>query len=226
MHDIFSARMTGEAVRQLELLQQICGENCWDHVTFVTTKWPDEAIQVDLELGTKESDLRRVFWRPMLRRKAKMFRFENSRASAETITRSLMYQTPVKFALQEEMDSGKTLAETAAGRFVIDTREQDERRHGTLKEALRPSGGGGPAACSGSGCADDDDDVESLYESIEKRKRMENVLEEDVEAEVEKDMKTKLKNLFKNGKKPTVSTILSMLIGLSSFAINLAMALA
>ncbi|KIW85157.1 hypothetical protein Z517_00547 [Fonsecaea pedrosoi CBS 271.37] len=224
LHDILSARMTGEAVRQLELLQQICGENCWDHVTFVTTKWPDEASQGVLELGTKESDLRRIFWRPMLRKKAKMFRFENSRASAETILRSLMSQAPVKFALQEEMDSGKTLAETTAGKFIICAREQDEKRIQALKEGHQSSAAAasGPSATA----ADTDDDVEELYEHIETRRKTENVLEEDVNEELEKDLKTKMKDFLKGGKKPTVTTILSLLIGLSSFAFNLITALA
>jgi hypothetical protein len=217
--------MTGEAVRQLELLQQICGEQAWDHVTFVTTKWPDEASQVALELGTKESDLRRIFWRPMLRKKAKMFRFENSRASAETILRSLMSQAPVRFALQEEMDSGKTLAETTAGKFVIGAREMDERR---IKE-LRSGEPASVALCSSAKAVDaDDDNVEELVEHVENRRRTENVLEEDVQEEVENDLKTKMKEFFKKGggKKPTVTTVLSLLIGLSSFAINLITALA
>ncbi|OAP60218.1 hypothetical protein AYL99_05220 [Fonsecaea erecta] len=229
LHDIFSAKMTAEGVRQLELLQHICGETCWDHVTFVTSKWPEEAIQQVFELGTKESDLRRDFWRPMLRKKAKMFRFENTRASAETILRSLMSQAPVKFALQEEMDSGKTLAETTAGKFVVDTRERDERRIRALKEGQPATAAAATPGSSTRAAAvadDDDDDVDKLYEHIESRRRAENVLEEDVNEEVEKDLKTKMKDFLKGGKKPSVATILSLLIGLSSFAINLITALA
>lgn len=206
-HDIFNARMTGDAIRQLEMLQRIVGDSNWGHVTFVTTKWPDENTQSMLELGTKEADLRRQYWKPMLRRKAKMFRFENNNLSAEAIVRSLLNQDPVKFNLQAEMEQGKSLADTEAGRFIVGARKSDEQKFFEMKK-------------TGSVSHSRDDEFDELEKSVDARKRTEEVLVEDVQENVKKDLKTRVKEEFRE-KKPTLLQIVSFLVGITSIAFNI-----
>lgn len=206
-HDIFNARMTGDAVRQLEMLQRIVGDANWSHVSFVTTKWPDETTQSMLELGTKEADLRRQYWKPMLRKKARMYRFENSGLSAEAIVRSLIYQDPVRFALQVEMEQGKSLAQTEAAKYIIGARKVDEQKYGEMKQIE-------------GGYRSDDMDFDELEKSVNIRKRTEGILDEDVQEGVKKDLRTRVKEEFK-AKKPTLITIVSFLVSLTSVAMNI-----
>jgi len=136
-----------------------------------------------------------------------MFRFENSSLSAEVIVKSLIYQEPVKFALQVEMEKGKSLAETDAGRFVVGAREHDEQRYSDLKEAT-------------SSRKSEEAEIEELKHSLPIRQKTEGMLQADVQAGVEKDLRTRVKEEFRS-RKPTVISIVSFLIGVGSLAVNI-----
>jgi hypothetical protein len=213
--------MTGEAVRQLGILRKICGEGNWDHVSFVTTKWPEDQVYRErLELGTKESDLRKDYWRPMIRKGSGMYRFEGTKASAETIVRSLMSQPPVTFALQREMTQFGSLAESEAGRFVIEARDEDERRcqqSSSAAQAASPS-----PSPKRYGTFLTAQELADLVQSIENRKRSENKLAENVQENVRGRIKAEVKKGIKEtGKVPSAVSLVSVLIGLGSLAANL-----
>jgi len=212
LHDINLPRMTGEAVRQLILLQKISGKQNWKSITFVTTKWPELAHQQKYNLGVREADLRREHWRIMIRNGAKVFRFTDTVESAEVIVRSLMQQDDVLFTIQQEMKQGQSLANTSAGKFVIEARQEDEKRHSEMSEELKNEAGNQRLSM----------DIASLQGSIKNRKNGEENLDEHVQAAVEHEIKIKVEEeLKKNGRRPTLATIVQFLLTLGSFTANI-----
>ena len=208
--------MTGEPMRQLVLLQKICGEDNWNHVSLVTTQWPDEKMQQKFELGTRESDLRREYWRPMIRKGSAMNRFDGDQRSAESIVRSLMAKGSTNFALQREMIEHTTLAETTAGKFIIEARRKDENLvQGEEFERLPYQSQLQP------------DDMAELPESIRQRKSAEPKLQQNIQEAVEVKINQNLrKEAKRTGRFPRLADIISIIIGLGSLATNLAQVLA
>ena len=207
--------MTGEALRQLVLLQKICGEDNWNHVSLVTTQWPDENMRQKFELGTRESDLRRAYWRPMIRKGSAMNRYDGDQRSAESIVRSLMAKGCTKFALQKEMLEYHTLAETTAGKFVIEARQKDESLIRGEEFDKLPYQSQLRA-----------EDMAELPESISQRKSTEPKLQQNIQEAVEGKMKQTLRDEAKRaGRYPRLADIISILIGLGSLATNLVQAL-
>lgn len=208
--------MTGEAVRQIEMLKRICGPENWGNVMLVTTKWPPKEFQQKHNLAVREGDLRREYWKEMIRGGSKMWRFEDNKDSAQAIIRSLMQKQAVVFALQKEMAKGRPLANTAAGAFVISERHNDEERHEKLAQDLKTSPHDKELAQY----------VETLQESIDQRRKNEDRLDEDIVGAVEKDMKTTLKQeLKKLGRRPTVANIVMWFLSVGSFTANIVLAL-
>lgn len=205
--------MTGEALRQLTLLQKTCGEDNWKNVSFITTKWPDERMQQKYELGTREGDLRKIYWRPMLRIGSRMYRFEDTAASAQSIIRSMVSQPAVKFALQEEMARTGSLADTSAGKFVIAAREEDEKRYQTVRN---------PSAQKDMSSQE----LQQMQESIQKRKQTEAVLQENVGEQINSTLQDHVKQeMRKTGKRPTVVSLIGILIGIGSFCASVVQAI-
>jgi hypothetical protein len=207
--------MTGEAVRQLEMLKRICGPENWGNVMLVTTKWPPKEFQQKYNLAVREGDLRRDYWREMIRSGSKMWRFEDNQSSAQAIIRSLMQKQPVVFTLQKEMAKGQPLAKTTAGAFVIAERHQDEERHERMSQDLKSNP-------HDKGLSET---METLQGSIEQRRKNEEKLDEDVAGAVEEDMKTILKEEFKKkGRHPTVTNIITWLLSVGLFTANVVLA--
>jgi hypothetical protein len=144
-----------------------------------------------------------------------MFRFNDTMESAEVIVRSLMQQDDVLLTIQQEMKQGQSLANTSAGKFVIEARQQDEKRHSEMSESLKKEPGNGRLSA----------DVANLQGSIKNRKSTEDNLEEHVQAAVEHEIKVKVKEeLKKHGRRPKLVTIIGFLLGLGSFTANMVQA--
>ncbi|KAF8243439.1 P-loop containing nucleoside triphosphate hydrolase protein, partial [Wilcoxina mikolae CBS 423.85] len=85
LYDISAARMTGSSLRQLSLIEKICGPEAFDNVFLVTTKWASGSGTLDrfqAAYPIREGDLRRQFWNPMIKKGAKMVRFNGTVGSA------------------------------------------------------------------------------------------------------------------------------------------------
>ncbi|KAF7983574.1 hypothetical protein HWV62_21174 [Athelia sp. TMB] len=117
LHRISCNRMTGSALRNMDLFQKLCGNRAARNVILVTTMWDE----VDEEVGERrEAELRDTFWRSMGAHKFQTARFSHTPESAWSILGSSTgHFRPVKLQIQEEMvDKGISLSKTTAGSFL------------------------------------------------------------------------------------------------------------
>ncbi|KAF7983556.1 hypothetical protein HWV62_21138 [Athelia sp. TMB] len=117
LHRISDNRMTGSALRNLELFQRLCGNAALPNVVLVTTMWDD----VDRAIGERrEKELRDTFWRSMVDSGSRTARFYHTPDSAWKILGPYTgHSRAVKLQIQIEMvDKGIPLSRTAAGFFL------------------------------------------------------------------------------------------------------------
>ncbi|KAF7970687.1 hypothetical protein HWV62_23290 [Athelia sp. TMB] len=117
LHRISDNRMTGSALRNMDLFQKLCGNRAARNVILVTTMWDE----VDEEVGERrEAELRDTFWRTMVAHGSQTVRFSHTPESAWNILGSSTgHFRPMKLQIQEEMvDKGISLSKTAAGSFL------------------------------------------------------------------------------------------------------------
>jgi hypothetical protein len=178
----------------------------------VSTQWPDDPEwQRKMNLAVREGDLRRDFWRDMVRGGSKMWRLDNNKATAQAIIRTLMQKEPVEFALQKEMVAGKSLENTTAGAFIVAARREDEKRHSRLSIDLKND----PTNSRLS------QNAEKLQESIEQRRVDEEKLKDDILKSVREDIKRVVQDEMKNtGRRPTVNSIINWLLNIGSITVN------
>lgn len=113
LHPISFARMTGSAVRQLQVMQKTWGTSMLPSVAMVTTMWDI----TDLEIGAaRERELKSKFWLPFLEQGSFYRRFDNSRNSALSIIETFITKVRGTLQIQHEMvDRHKRLIDTEAG---------------------------------------------------------------------------------------------------------------
>jgi hypothetical protein len=182
----------------------------------VSTQWPDDPEwQRKMNLAVREGDLRRDFWRDMVRGGSKMWRLDNNKATAQAIIRTLMQKDPVEFALQKEMVEGKSLENTTAGTFIVTARHEDEKRHSRLSVDLRNDPTNNRLS----------QNVEKLQESINQRRVDEEKLKENILKSVKEDIKKAVQDEMKNtGRRPTVNNIISWLLSIGSITASVVQA--
>lgn len=195
MYNISSPRMTGETLRQFELIQRICGERNYQNVLLVTTQWPTH-IPDQSRCAVREGELRRDFWRDMIRGGSTMCRFDGKHGSAKAIIRRLAAKENVVLALQGELASGAKLKETAAFSFMVDVRSKEE-------EVLAAERAG---------------DRESQLESIRIRKEGEDQLNDDIVADTQSAIDSKVSLAEQQKHKMSVRSLLRWILGLTSLA--------
>jgi hypothetical protein len=106
-------------MRNLDMFQKLCGSDALSSIILVTTHWSSFNDDDFYESQDKEEELRREYWKALLKRGSKMLRFDNTYSSAWNIIDSLP-ETTVSLEIQREMvDEGKSLPETAAGRSLF-----------------------------------------------------------------------------------------------------------
>lgn len=100
-----------------------------EQVLLVTTNWPrstDE--QIRQHCGVREGDLRRGFWKDMIKGGSSMCRFDGRHSDAKAIVHRLGGKPNVILALQDEMAQGQLLKSTSAFKFIVDARKEDEQK--------------------------------------------------------------------------------------------------
>jgi len=156
--------MTGDMLRQLQMIKLVCGENNYGNVMLVTTHWPKRTEeQKERGCPIREADLRKEFWREMIKGGSKMFRFDDEQGTARAIVRSLAGKPDITLKLQDEMAAGKLLNGTTAGSYIVDSRRDDETSLQAKLKYLEKE----PQN------ADLREEVKRLQESIEHRKAAE-----------------------------------------------------
>jgi hypothetical protein len=123
LHRISDNRMSGTAMKNLQLFSSLCGKKAMPNVVIVTTMWS----LVPAEWGTKrENVLKREVWKDMLKAGCEVERFEDTLESAWKIIGSFAedgLQDHVKLA-REMVDDQLGLNETDAGITLFKTLEK------------------------------------------------------------------------------------------------------
>jgi GTPase Era involved in 16S rRNA processing len=140
LHRITDPRFSGTAVKNLEILQRLCGPSNFDSVALVMNMWDS----IDIDTATQRaSELRQTFWAPMLQGNSKMASHAGTRESALQIVRALTGNAKPRLVLsiQHELAvEGKTLDTTAAGQYVqkemLEAQEKHQQDMSYLKSSM------------------------------------------------------------------------------------------
>ncbi|KAI7511627.1 hypothetical protein KC347_g3192 [Hortaea werneckii] len=195
MYDISASRMTGDTLRQLEMVKRICGEHCYSNIMLVMTHWPKSlADQKANGCAVKEKDLRTEFWRDFVRGGSIMKRFDNESISAQAIVRTFAGKENIVTSLQEQLAQGLKLSQTTAGSFITDARRAEE---------IDPS----PKSSQ-------------ERERLERWKKDEEKLPDDIVRDVRNDIKDADSKARNDKRVPTVALILRWLISVSALAMG------
>ncbi|KAJ9626206.1 hypothetical protein H2203_003838 [Taxawa tesnikishii (nom. ined.)] len=133
LQSIMDPRMYGSSLRNLKMFKDLCGENPLKNVIVATTRWGLAAKAGEGELCLEREDQLRTdaqFWAPMIKRGARMSRFQDTRESALQLLLSLANQQPVVLQIQKELvDEDKNLIDTAAGTTVNEEAVRLEQKY-------------------------------------------------------------------------------------------------
>ncbi|KAJ6264875.1 hypothetical protein Dda_1028 [Drechslerella dactyloides] len=137
LHPISEIRMTHPATKNLEMFRKLTGEKNLKNVVLATSMWD----RVTPEEGERrEKELCQKFWPLLLSFKARTVRYRGTQESAHEIAGMLMENKPFYVQLQEEMKDNKSLADTSAGREVMQEilrmKEQHQREVEEMKEMI------------------------------------------------------------------------------------------
>lgn len=129
MHRISDIRMGGASRRSFQIFSKICGTESMRNVAIVTNMWnlvdKRAALAREKELKTDE-----LFFKTALDNGAKMYRHDNTAASARSILTSLFRKRATSLSLQRELAGGdRDIYQTSAGRVVQDDVATLTRKH-------------------------------------------------------------------------------------------------
>jgi flagellar biosynthesis chaperone FliJ len=95
------------------MLEKVCGP-ALKNVVIVTTRWDvvgnKRAVELEQELVTGER-----YFKPLCDAGANKFGHDNTRESAQHVMDKLLDNKPILLQMQEELEGGMTLEQTAAG---------------------------------------------------------------------------------------------------------------
>lgn len=118
-HRISDVRVGGKSRKNFHLVRKLIGDGFLRNVAIVTTMWSD----VDKKLAVaheKELQTDTLFYKPILKKGGKMFRYENNKQSALKVISYLTKKTPLTLRFQTEIyDNKKTIAQTDVGAELL-----------------------------------------------------------------------------------------------------------
>ncbi|KAH8800296.1 P-loop containing nucleoside triphosphate hydrolase protein [Xylogone sp. PMI_703] len=145
LHRITDPRMGGSALKNLYMLQRLCGDRGLSSVILATTMWGAlESTESGKEIGLqREQELRKPkFWGSMIERNSEIVRHDGTVDSARAIIGLLVDRgRDVVLDIQVQLvDENKTLDETSAGRYLhrelLEARKRFEREMADYKESM------------------------------------------------------------------------------------------
>ncbi|WAO91178.1 G domain-containing protein [Fusarium falciforme] len=122
MQAITDRKMYGSSLRNLKMFKELCGENPLRNVVFTTSGWG--AVRLTGGYHKAVAHERQLceapeFWKNLIKRNARVARFEDSPESAIAIIRTLMGQKPLTLQIQAELvEQNRNLVDTRAGNVV------------------------------------------------------------------------------------------------------------
>lgn len=129
IHRISDFRMGGVSTRNFAMFRQLCGDDTLKNMIVLTNMWGEVSLAVG-EAREAELISNKRFFKPVLDRKAKLLRHNNTLESAHAILRSIASNRPMALRIQREIvDEGKGVSQTAAGMEVDKELRAQERRH-------------------------------------------------------------------------------------------------
>ncbi|KAG6330143.1 hypothetical protein ID866_8947 [Astraeus odoratus] len=108
--------MSGSVCKNLDLFAKMCGDKAAKRVRMVTTMW-DNAVNQTIA-KTREKQLEKDFWRPLLDAGAQHKRFQNTFKDAWDIVDELVGEREVLLLQEELVDASRHLNETTAGKAL------------------------------------------------------------------------------------------------------------
>ncbi|KAK1223447.1 hypothetical protein PQX77_013686 [Marasmius sp. AFHP31] len=136
-HRITDVRMGRVALRNIELLGGLCGDDFLKNVAIVTTRWDE----VEPNVGeARERELREnnTFFKPLLEKGAHMFRHDKLQSSAQGVLLHLLEGVPQPLLIQTELvNDCKDLADTSAGAVLICESQMLAKEYGRMLTRLR-----------------------------------------------------------------------------------------
>ena len=137
MHRISDIRMGGISRRNFGMFRQLCGDSGLNHVAIVTNMWSEVSLPVG---EAREAELREkeIFFKPVLEKRAKLVRHDNTLESAQKIVSAFLDNSPKPLKIQRELvDEHKELLETAAGAELSRELMEQEKKHREDLESIR-----------------------------------------------------------------------------------------
>jgi hypothetical protein len=134
LYDISSPRFTGSAKRNLQMFQELCGEDAFPCLVFGTTFWD----KIEESRGERrEKELQEHFWADMMKRGCHYIRHDDKRISAFKILDLMLSQRRSFTAtIQKQLvDDKLDLHQTSAGQALsVDFRKLETEHQATLQK--------------------------------------------------------------------------------------------
>ena len=99
LHEITQTRMSGSALKNLDVFKKICGNNALKNVVIGTTKWDDVSLKVSQQ---REQILRDIFWKEMVQQGSVTMRVHPDSSSAWKIVNRILENDAVDFVRFQE----------------------------------------------------------------------------------------------------------------------------
>lgn len=123
VHDINSPNWSGRDANGLKLLERICGNGALRN-TWIMLNKSDRVLRTDINRWSKFETIIKGLEEILPAYKGRIVRKhgnEKSCSKARACLDALMKAEPIDLALMDEVERGRTLAETAAGQFLMAT---------------------------------------------------------------------------------------------------------
>jgi hypothetical protein len=129
---ITDTRVQGAALKSINILQKMCGEEMFPNIIVVTTMWNQQ--EQTAEGGDKgkerENQLMQTFFAPMVQRGTQFRRHYGDRDNADAIVSELILRNQtVVLDLQKQMAHGLALSDTPVGQLVEQEQKELQRRY-------------------------------------------------------------------------------------------------
>ena len=128
-HRISDNRMSGTPVKNFKMFRKLCGDSALRNVVIVTNMWEEVSPRIG---EAREAELmgKDIFFKPALKKGARMARHKNIAPSAEGIVRLVFDNDSIPLDIQKELvDEGKDITETRAGKELNRELADQIRRH-------------------------------------------------------------------------------------------------
>lgn len=128
LHPISHNRMDGPSTQNIRMFRKLCGEKSMRNVILATSMWHDDEPTAQFE--DREQALKDDFWKEMIEKGSKVFRYTNTKSSAGAMVAELIGNKPVKLDIQVELvDKNMELVDTGAGACVNADLEKLKAKH-------------------------------------------------------------------------------------------------